>query len=657
MKLTKYVVFILFVASFLHAQEKYLVYFSDKGSLNKKSLQKTSDKEILAKKFLSPKSIERRKKNMGDDFITFGDLPIAQEYIQNLNENGIKIINKLKWFNAVSVYLMPNELENIKKFSFVTKIEKVRKYKTDEPSSSEINQPTTLNKNQNTNAFDYGNSLTQNQLSDIPQVHNLGITGEGVTIGILDTGFDWKIPNSLKSRNVIAERDFIFKDNNTANETGIDAGGQHNHGTSVFSILAGFDEGNLIGPAFNSSFLLAKTEYIPTETHAEEDNYAAALEWMDSIGVDITTSSLGYSEFDATDFSYTYNDMDGKTTIVTKAAEFAFDRGIVCITSAGNEGSSSWHYITAPGDGINTITVGAVNSLNTIASFSSRGPSFDGRIKPEIVAQGVSVFNTLAGSASSYSFGNGTSYSAPIVAGVTGLLLSAHPHLVNKQVRHILIQSGGNLQNPDNNIGYGLLSAIKAISYPNFEVRDGKNYINKIFSELESIKENSIELHTEDGTAYSMVKVGGNYFTIELPNGITKESNKVYFTYKNLQDNLIKEPQTDFYNLYLDGLISNVEINPIVQLPNKFSLGQNYPNPFNPTTRIEYFVPNFVKSTKVLIKLYDILGNEIKTLVNEDKKPGNHFVDFSAGSLSSGVYFYQLKTSEFSLTKKMTIIK
>ena len=254
--------------------------------------------------------------------------------------------------------------------------------------------------------------------------------------------------------------------------------------------MAGFDEGNLIGPAFNASYVLAKTEYVPAETHVEEDNYAAALEWMDSIGVDITSSSLGYSEFDDSVFSYNYKDMDGKTTIVTKAAEMAFDRGLVVITSAGNEGNTSWKYITAPGDGFNTLTIGAVSSTNIVTSFSSEGPTFDGRIKPEIVAMGSGVINARAGTIDGYGSGGGTSYSAPIAAGIAGLLLSAHPHLTNTQVRKIMIDSGDNFENPDNERGYGLISAVRALTYPNLEAIDGGFRVHKLFAD--SILQNAI---------------------------------------------------------------------------------------------------------------------------------------------------------------------
>lgn len=644
---------ILFTASLI-AQEKYLIYFKDKDEV----LSKIADKEKISNEILSEKSIERRKKNLGENYLTISDLPINENYIDKLEESNIKIINKLKWFNAVSAFLSNDELNRIKEFSFISKIEKVRKLKSLKPINDNSGKNNLLSKSNQTYAYDYGSSLTQNELSEIPAVHDLGFSGEGVIIGILDTGFDWQTVNSLKNKNVIAEHDFVFNDSLTANETDEDVSSQHNHGTSVFSILAGFEEGKIVGPAFNSSFILAKTEYVPSETHVEEDNYAAALEWMDSIGVDITTSSLGYSEFDKTDFSYTYEDMDGKTTIVTKAAELAFEKGITVITSAGNEGNSVgndstyWYYISAPGDGFNTLTIGAVTSSNTIASFSSRGPTYDGRIKPEVVAQGVSVFNANAGNESSYSFGNGTSYSAPIVAGIAGQLLSAFPHLSNKQIRSILIKSGDNQVSPNTSIGYGLVSSLKAILYPNLEMISDKYFINKIISDSFGIQTNTVEVISESGNKFSVNHKSGIYYQIELPSEISSTNNKIYFTYKNSQNNIIRDPKEGFYELYFDDLINDTT----EEIPQSFELLQNYPNPFNHGTIINYSLSN-ERFQNVQLKVYDILGREITTLVNENKSKGNFSVYFDSKKLASGIYFYTLRTSDFSETKKMMLLK
>ncbi|RMG31275.1 MAG: hypothetical protein D6732_14940, partial [Methanobacteriota archaeon] len=383
------------------------------------------------------KALERRARIGLKNLIDFDDLPLSGRYLNQLENAGIKIENKLRWFNAVSAYLNPGEYKRVKNFEFVKAIEPVRKVKILHPTDS---PPHRVLSKSRMFGLDYGPSLTQLDLSDIPVLHDLGITGKGIRIGILDSGFDWKNQKSTQNANIIDEYDFVFKDNITSNEAE-DNPSQHNHGTLVLSTIAGMDEGNLIGAAFDAEFVLAKTENISSETHAEEDNYAAALEWFEALGVDISTSSLGYSEFDPTEFSYTYDDMNGKTTIVTRACEKAFQKGMVTVTSAGNEGNSAWHYITAPGDGFNTITVGAVNYDNILASFSSRGPTADGRIKPDIVTMGVSVFAADA-RLKDYAYFSGTSLSAPIAAGICALVLSEFPYLTNKQLRQIILEAG-----------------------------------------------------------------------------------------------------------------------------------------------------------------------------------------------------------------------
>ena len=656
---------LLFTVSTTFAQNKYMIYFKDKGELSKETLSKSLEKNIIAKKFLSEKSIERRKKNLGEKYFTYEDLPIEKKYIDIIQKKGIKVENKLKWFNAVSAYLTPVQVESLKSNKFIKKIEAIKKLKRKDPIKQNDLSKKTLLKSSATHYFNYGSSLTQNELSNIPAVHDMGITGEGIRIGILDSGFDWENHIALSSRKVIAEYDFIFKDDKTANDNKDISISQHNHGTSVFSILAGFDEGNLIGPAFNSQFLLAKTEFISSETHAEEDNYAAALEWMDSIGVDITTSSLGYSEFDSDQSSYTYEDMNGKTTIVTKAAELAFDRGIVVITSAGNEGNNFndteryWYYVNAPADGFNTIAVGAVTSYNIVSSFSSRGPTFDGRIKPEIVAMGSSVKNAIAGTSSSYAIGSGTSYSAPISAGIAGLLLSAYPHLTNKQVRAILIESGDNVDTPNNDRGYGLISAMRAITYPNLEQLDSKFILNKIFHPILDINENTVEIVFNNGTTHLLTK-NGQIFKVNIPVLTENENYQFYIRYNDSQGATHREPLSQNYNfnygkLYIDLILTDLTTEE--DIPDNYYLSQNYPNPFNPITQIDFAIPAKSSNSYVTLKVFDILGTEIRTLVSEIKPPGKYSVNLSSTGLSSGIYFYQLQVGDFTQTRKLTILK
>lgn len=651
---------LIITVSLSFAQNKYMIYFSDKGDLSNQTLSKSIEKNKLAKQLLSSRSIERRKKNLGENYFTFEDLPLEKKYVSNLSENGIKIINKLKWFNAVSAYLSNDQLEYVKSQTFVKKIEVIQKLKRQLPPQEESEVNKTLLKTTNNHTYSYGSSLTQNELSDIPTVHDMGITGEGVRIGVLDSGFDWENAVSINNSNIIAEYDFVENDNITKNQTTTEFNESSDfHGTAVLSILSGFSVGNLIGPAFNSNFVLARTEDVSKEVNSEEDNYAAALEWMDSIGVDITTSSLGYSEFDANQSSYTYADMDGKTTIVTQAAELAFSRGIVVITSAGNEGNYAWRYITAPGDGFNTITIGAVTKDNILASFSSRGPTYDGRIKPEIVAQGVSVYYESPTSKTPFLSGNGTSYSAPISAGIAGLLLSAYPHLTNKQVRAILLESGDRTEAPDNDYGYGLVSALKAITYPNL-MKNGSTFtLNKIFDPVLDVNENTVEMVFADGSTQMMNKTG-NVFKTDLPALTENENYQFYFRYNDSQGTVYREPSTQNYNfnygqVYIDQILTDLETEN--KIPDNYYLSQNYPNPFNPITKIDYAIPAKSSQAFVSLKVYDILGTEIKTLVSEIKSPGNYSINFSSAGISSGIYFYQLQVGDFTQTRKLTVLK
>ena len=639
----------------IYAQQKYMVYFKDKGMANQTSLQKTSQAYTETVQSLSKRSIQRRIKHRGaDNFVTFEDVPIHQPYISELENSGARIWNKLKWFNAVSLYADKDQIAKISSLPFVEKVEAVQtlSYKKDkiEEQSPRSFEKTSLD---NTGlAYDYGSSLGQYALSDIPQVHAKGITGDSVVIGILDSGFRWKLIESLVSRKVIAEYDFVFHDNNTANEAG-DVGSQDSHGTSIFSLIGGYKEGKIVAPAFNASFILAKTEDIGSETHVEEDNYAAALQWMDSIGVDITTSSLGYNEFDPSTFSYAYSDMNGKTTVVTKAVELAFTQfGISTFTSAGNDGNSPWHYIGAPADGFNVIAVGSVSNSNIKAGSSSFGPSYDGRIKPEIVTQGVLdyVASVSGTSTSAYGTASGTSAAAPIAAGIAAQLLSLYPHLTNVQIRQILLATAGNAASPNNEIGYGLLSSLKAISYPNLKKVDQSYSINKCF-EGENILSQSVVLHLVQGvqTVDLPMSIGqkGVYST-NLPSYNEGDALEFYFTYSDSNLTSVREPAVGKFSL------TSIKY----ETPKAYGLEQNYPNPFNPNTTIWYSIQN---SRFVSLKVYDLLGNEVTTLVNEEKTPGSYHVEFQAKlgnrQLASGVYFYVLKVGEKIEAKKMMLLK
>ncbi|MBN1466732.1 S8 family peptidase [candidate division KSB1 bacterium] len=433
---------------FSAAKEKYWLFFKDKGQvLAKSSLQQLEDE-------LDERAKWRRAKVAGAPLVDATDLPVYQPYIDAVIKRGFTIIVSSKWLNAVSVRATTDEARDLATLACIREVKRVgsgkRKPIIDEPK--ELAKPLGATAN---GSYDYGPSITQNEQIGVPDVHSAGITGDGVLVAVLDAGFNLD-NEAFSTIDIVAMHDFINDDDNVDNEPG-DAANQNSHGTQVLSVIGGFAPGKLIGPAFGASFLLAKTEDVSSETEIEEDYWIAAAEWAEARGADIITTSLGYYDW------YDYSDMNGQTALITIAADIAVKKGIVVVTSAGNEGDNSWRYIGAPADGFDVIAVGAVNSTGTIAGFSSRGPTSDGRIKPEVVALGVSC--TVAYAGGGFGSANGTSFSCPLVAGAAALILSAHPHLTPKQVRQALIQTAAQVTQPDNTYGFGLINALDAANY------------------------------------------------------------------------------------------------------------------------------------------------------------------------------------------------
>ncbi|MFC2133350.1 S8 family serine peptidase [Bacteroidota bacterium] len=664
MKKTALLILVLTAVNFSFAQSRYLVYFKDKGIAPYKKLSRSSNEFISAEAELSPKSIERRIKNMGEEnYITFADVPINSKFIDEIKNMGIEIHRQLKWFNAVSCVLSNEQIDEINKLPFVSKIEPVKSlYRNPGGDTTEPDQ--SLQKaRKSINDLDYGPSFNQCAIVDVMAVHTAGFTGEGVTIGLIDAGFDWRNHHATSGLDVQDEYDFIFDDSIVSNEDE-DPVSQHNHGTNVLSITGGYDPGNIIGPAFGASFLLAKTEYVASETRVEEDNYIAALQWLESLGADIITSSVGYNTFDAGEESYTYEDMDGRTSLLTQASELAFERGIVTVTSAGNEGNTPWYYITVPADGENIITVGGVNGDKQLAAFSSHGPTYDGRIKPEVVAQAVSVYMATP-PVSVYKYANGTSFSAPIVAGVAGLLLSAHPHLTNKQVRKIILESGDNCETPDNNFGYGLISAKDAVAFPSLSFSDEKYTLHKIFFDSDDVVSGSVDLnYSVNGGEFiseNLSSQDGIKYTFELPLFIQGDSLKFYFSFRNGESEIVRVPADGSYRFIYGNLNVSYQIGIEGEPfdPVNYSLLQNFPNPFNDQTRIVFLAeaPNHA-----VVKVYDVLGRKVRDLFNGAAVEGTNTLYWDGksnegGRCSSGPYFYTLSIDGKFFSKKLIFLK
>jgi hypothetical protein len=532
------------------------VYFADKGS---HELMKSA----VPRSVVSERSLRRRMKVRAEnELVDYTDLPVEERYVDEVTARVIRLRQRSKWFNSVSVVATKDQISELQTFPFVSSIELVarwpRSYDSEEGTDAQEGGtlPPTL-KPEGVNDLNYGGSLNQVQMVNVPNVHNTGNYAQGVLVCVLDNGVRLLNHQAFDSMSIIAMYDFVdHKVSVVPNNTNTGFG---SHGVNTLSLIGGYKPGTLIGPAFGADFILARTENDSSETPVEEDNWAAAIEWADSIGVDVTSTSLGYLDYDFPYPSWTWEDMDGNSTVITRAADMAVARGIVVLNSAGNNGSNpSRNTLGAPADGDSVLAVGALISSGTRASYSSVGPTTGtpARIKPDIMAQGSNpVYASGSNPTVFSSSGGGTSYSCPIAAGVAALVINARPNASAMQVINALKATASNAGTPNNLIGWGTIDAVAAI-----------NYISP----------------------------------------------------------------TDTHG---DG-----------PLPTAYHLDQNYPNPFNPRTTIRYTVGG---PSLVTLKVYDLLGREVKTLVNEQQFAKTHSAvwdgtDHKGQQVASGMYLYRL---------------
>ena len=452
------------------------VYFADKGETDARGFARAVR---LAGDRVQGHARDRRARETGGVFAPdYYDVPVVERYVDAVRSTGAKIRNVSRWMNAVSVEADPAAAARIASLPFVRSITAIAFSKRVEPVGPVIpleTRPapaTPLEEGVLPSAgtrrglaatlgppASYGGSVNQMTSINSRAAQDSGYTGAGVVVAMLDTGFNKAHP-AVAPLKRIAEYDFVFHDGETANQAG-DLTTQWDHGTGTWSVAGGYADGNLIGPAYNASFLLAKTEDNRSETPVEEDNWLAAVEWADSIGVDVISSSLGYMTFDAPYPSHTYSDLDGRTTVVTQAAALAARRGIVVASAMGNAGPPVGS-LSAPADADSILSVGAVDLNNVLAGFSGRGPTADGRGKPEVVAQGV--FTSWAVAAGGYGQASGTSLSTPLIGGVSAQIREAHPEWTVQQIRYALKLSGDKASAPDSmNFGWGRPNVVWAI--------------------------------------------------------------------------------------------------------------------------------------------------------------------------------------------------
>jgi subtilisin family serine protease len=314
--------------------------------------------------------------------------------------------------------------------------------------------------------FDYGSSFNQLQMIRVVDLHDMGLDGSDVFIGHFDNGYRLLTHEVFAALRVHAAWDFVANEADPAPDPCPPGQECTSHGVETLSILAGFKQGKLIGPAFGATYLLARTESDAVESPAEEDLWVAAMEWADSIGVDVVSSSVGYREFDSPHRSYTWEDMDGDTAVITRAADMAAARGIVVVNGIGNDGIMfAPNTIYAPADGDSVVAVGAVDRNGVRTLISSYGPTADGRTKPDVLAQGIGTIMAQAGNPMAYGGGFGTSAATPLVAGAAALLRQAFPGAAAMQIVDALRLTARRAADPDPYEGWGIIDALAAYRY------------------------------------------------------------------------------------------------------------------------------------------------------------------------------------------------
>lgn len=453
---------------------KYWVEFTDKSIKASEFIEGDPIYEETLKRF-SPDAIAKReqlvKSGTLKSVLTIEDAPINKEYINSLTSLGLHIRSQIRWSNAVSVLIPDELLGKVKSLPFVKTIKHVLsgvKQSQEESLSSFLyssfpsqDEPQLISREYGYDSiiYHYGGSASQLERTGVRPLHAMGLDATQVKIGFMDTGFRWEGMRTTKDRSIAFEYDYVYRDSIVANEA-IDVPDQDGHGSVVISAAVGYLPDSVVGAAYNADIYLAKTEDLRSETPEEEDNYAEAIEYFESQGVRIASSSLGYMFYDLGFTSYEYSELDGKTTISARAASHAATLGMLCVTAMGNGGTSGYPFLITPADADSILAVGALDVNDSIATFSSRGPSADGRMKPEVVAPGVKVWTM--NSADMQAEAGGTSLATPLVSSACAVIMQAHPWASAEQVRKAVIESATQHPIPDNTYGYGRIDAYGA---------------------------------------------------------------------------------------------------------------------------------------------------------------------------------------------------
>ncbi len=586
--------------------------------------------------FLTSKSILRRTTyNIPVDA---SDLPVNPSYVSQIaGVTNVTVLFCSKWLNGVVISVPTRSqavtaLATIKTFSFVLDTTKVKKYNPNikEPvnTNPQTEVPFARTSSETSGGYNYGGSYWQNKQVNVTCLHDMGFRGQGITIGVMDAGFanvdTYNVFDSLRNRvGILGTRNFA--DGGTNVYLG------STHGTAVLSCMAGNKPGRTLGSAPLANFWLFRTEE-GGETLSEEYNWVRAAEFGDSVGVDMFTTSLGYTDFDYPEMNHTYSTLTGRKAPMSIAANMAARKGIFVLNAAGNEGAGSWHYVSVPGDADSICTVGAIDSLELVPAFSSVGPTADGRIKPELVARGVGAW-ICDGSFDGYP-GNGTSFATPILAGAVACFWQAHRSYNNIQILDTLKKGANNHCSPNNSRGWGLpkMCPVKILikSSALLSERTSHSGIKVKFIAISSTAQTDSTYTTTDGT-YSIYLSAGYY--------------KIVFS-KNY---FVTEYYNNTANTMLDicYLLSQVTLKPspgAPEIPFDFTVFAD-----RASLQMSLLLTD-AGYEYITIDVYDLNG---KHLISREADANATTIQFDIPALTDEIYLIKVKTDKGTKTKKV----
>jgi len=437
------------------------VFYADKGSNAERLLQDAGlEQQLLGRS-------RHRRAKVSKDALLFIDLPVQQSYVDDIITTGAHHLMNSRWLNASAFRVLPEDahvLDDIAALPFVIEVRPCARGRRQvihvgtnreiEPGSGESASSAASHSNLN-----YGPSLAQLEQIGATVGHDSGYSGEGVILAMFDTGFRTShdaFATAFSEGRVVGERDYVQDDNNTANE-GNDPPNQWSHGTLTWSTAGSQWDNNVYGPAYGASFVIAKTEVLAEETLQEEFDWIAAMEWADSLGAEVISSSLVFN-------GYPVSALDGSTVVASIAIGTAADLGIVVCNGAGNSGPGL-QSIVAPADAYDMLAIGAVDLNGTIANFSSRGPPADGRIKPAVCARGVTTYCANSAGDNWITTANGTSLATPLAAGVCAQLIQARPTFSARLIMRALKETASNAGAVNNTYGHGILNLAAALQW------------------------------------------------------------------------------------------------------------------------------------------------------------------------------------------------